>query len=106
HVFPDGHWKTLQCGGLILGMLPDIEYEQETIHLHPGESVILFTDGITEAQNENGEFFGEDRLLDVALAYAGHPAAEVHTAILNEVHRFVGNARRSDDIALIVVRRQ
>ncbi|GAP11619.1 response regulator receiver domain/Stage II sporulation protein E [Bellilinea caldifistulae] len=96
----------LKTTGMALGVSEQARWTQKTVRLSPGDLLILYTDGITEAQNEKGEFFGEDRLLDVALAYASHPAAEVHSAILNAVHHFVGHARRSDDIALIVVRRQ
>ncbi len=96
----------LKTTGMALGVSEQARWTQKIVRISEGDLLILYTDGITEAQNEHGDFFGEDRLLDVALAYAGHSAAEVHRAILNEVHHFVGNARRSDDIALIVVRRQ
>ncbi|MEW6651381.1 MAG: SpoIIE family protein phosphatase [Chloroflexota bacterium] len=95
----------LKTTGMALGVSEQARWTQKTARMNPGDVLLLYTDGITEAQNERGEFFGEERLLDVALSHSHLSAAEIHRAILDHVHRFAGAARRSDDIALIVVRR-
>jgi DNA-binding NarL/FixJ family response regulator len=91
--------------GMALGVSEDAQWKQKVIKLAPGDFVVLYTDGITEANNPQGDFFGEERLLDVLLAKANQPAAEILEAVLDEVHRFVGHPHAQDDIALIVIRR-
>ncbi len=95
----------LKTTGMALGVSEQARWTQKTVRMSPGDVLLLYTDGITEAQNEYGDFFGEERLLDVTLSHAHQSAAEIHRAIRDEVHHFAGSAGRSDDIALIVVRR-
>lgn len=96
----------LQPTGMALGVSEQARWKQKFVKLAPGDYLILYTDGITEAQNPEGEFFGEDLLLDVVLSRVGSPAKVVQDALLHEVHQFVGNTPRQDDIALIVIRRE
>jgi sigma-B regulation protein RsbU (phosphoserine phosphatase) len=65
--------------------------------------LVLYTDGVTEAQDAQETFFGTERLLEVVRTNFGRPAQEVQDALLTEVHEFVGNAPQFDDIALMVV---
>ncbi|MFO7742784.1 MAG: SpoIIE family protein phosphatase, partial [Anaerolineae bacterium] len=66
----------------------------------------LYTDGVTEAQNRDEAFFGEERLLAVARASLGRSARDMQERVIAEVHRFVGGVPRSDDITVMVVMRE
>lgn len=95
----------LRPTGMVLGVSEQAQWKQKIVKLRPGDLLILYTDGITEAQNPQGAFFGEERLLDVALANIGCSARQLLEAMLAEVHHFVGDAPQ-DDIALVVIRRE
>ena len=92
-------------GGIALGVVPDFEYEQTTATLNPGDTLILYTDGVTEAINDEEEEFGLDRLRDLfAGAIPGNPE-EVNAAIFKAVHVFANNTPQSDDITCLALRR-
>ncbi len=92
-------------GGIALGVMPGFEYEQSTFTLGPGETIILYTDGVTEAMNGEGEEFGVDRLREL---FAGQPSMnprEATDAILEAVSAFAGDTPQSDDITCLTLRR-
>jgi sigma-B regulation protein RsbU (phosphoserine phosphatase) len=92
--------------GIILGVCPDAVYNTGRTSLAPGESIYVFTDGVTEAANGDGEFFAEARLEAVLRAGAGcSTAAEIVKSVGEAVRGFVGKALPSDDITMLVVRR-
>ncbi len=91
--------------GVPLGILGEETWEQGSVQLAPGDVLVLYTDGITEAENEQGIFLGGDRLLGWVKSNLGCPAREIQDAILAEVQRFVGDTPQSDDIALVVLQR-
>ncbi len=97
---------TLGKTGMALGVLERETWQQESIQLRPGQLLLLYTDGVVEAQNAQGEFFGTRRLLSVVTANAGtspRPSADgMLTALLAELRAFVGVAPQSDDITLVV----
>jgi sigma-B regulation protein RsbU (phosphoserine phosphatase) len=97
--------ERLRPTGMALGVDESARWRQREVRLVPGDFLVLYTDGITEAQNSSGAFFGEDRVLEAALSKAGSSAQVIQDAILAEVHRFTGNLPRQDDVALIVLRR-
>jgi len=97
--------QALSKTGMALGVLEDVTWEQATAHIEPGDVLALYSDGVTEAQNERGAFFGEERLLKVAGANLGHPALDILNAVLAEVRGFAGDAPQSDDITLMIVAR-
>lgn len=97
--------QRLRPTGMALGVSEGAQWKQKIERLMPGDILILYTDGITEAQNQGGQFFGEEQLLDVALEHKNASAGQILEAVLAEVHRFVGSEPRQDDIALIVIRR-
>ena len=89
---------------LVLGVAPGHEYHNGEVRLAPGDTLFLYTDGITEAQNVNDEEFGEERL-DAKLAGLGQLAArEIVTTVVAEVRAFAGDAPQSDDITCIAMR--
>ena len=89
-----------------LRMFKDVAWEQRTVQLDPGDLLVLYSDGVTEAQDAHEEFFDEERLLEVGQANLGRSAQEVHDTILAEVDGFVGDAPQVDDITLMVLTRQ
>jgi sigma-B regulation protein RsbU (phosphoserine phosphatase) len=98
--------ESLSPTGMALGVLPDMHWEQKIVKFNPGDLLLLYTDGITEAQDVEGRFFGSQRLLKIARALHGRPALAVQDAILSEVNCFCGAAPRADDIALMTVVRK
>jgi len=91
--------------GIILGVRPDAVYATGQISLAPGESIYLFTDGVTEAHNAAGELYSEQRLETVLRDAAGRPSAELVKSVSEALRGFVGNALPSDDITMLAVRR-
>ena len=98
----NGDCVRLEDGGPVLGGFLDSVYEECEISLHAGDRLLLFTDGLTEARNANGEEFGEERLRDLLIGSRNLSAADLQVRILNEVKRFCGNVFH-DDAALMVV---
>jgi sigma-B regulation protein RsbU (phosphoserine phosphatase) len=86
-----------------LGIAGGVTWEQDVVQFAPGDMLVLYTDGVTEAQNPQETFFGTERLLEVVRTNLGRPAQDVQSALLAEVHEFVGDAPQFDDIALMIV---
>jgi serine phosphatase RsbU (regulator of sigma subunit)/DNA-binding NarL/FixJ family response regulator len=103
--------RELQRTGMALGAVEDQAWQQSTVQIAPGDVLLLYTDGITEAQDPKGRFFGADRLLDslqTSLASRGADvshAQSIRDALLAEIHAFVGAAPQFDDITLVVMAR-
>lgn len=95
--------------GMPLGLVPDEIFSQaiadQTTAFRPGDILVLYTDGVTEAPNEAGKEFSGTRLADAVHAMHGRTAAEVNDGILESVHRFAGEASQRDDLTLVTVRR-
>jgi sigma-B regulation protein RsbU (phosphoserine phosphatase) len=89
--------------GMPLGIASGVTWEQGVVQLAPGDMLVLYTDGITEAKDGREAFFGEERLLEVVRTNLERPAQDVQDALLAEVHEFVGDAPQFDDIALMVI---
>ena len=96
--------RRLECGGVVLGLFEHAKFEQETVQLQPGDLVILFSDGVTEAMNPAMDEFTDDRLLDCANTHRGQTPQEVLDALLADVHEFGAGATQSDDITVVMVR--
>ena len=100
----DGTVETLEEGGLLLGMLPNVTYGSGTVQLRPGDLLLMFTDGVTEAQNESEEEFEEERLIQVLLNARTASAREVVEAVVDAVKRFAGGAEQYDDITVLALK--
>jgi sigma-B regulation protein RsbU (phosphoserine phosphatase) len=101
----DGSVEALRGrGGLVLGAMPGIEYPEHTVQLLPGDRLVLFTDGITEAFNPADEAYGEERLIAEVRAHGDGAAAALVERICRSVTVFAGSAPQSDDITLTVLR--
>ncbi len=92
--------------GIPLGISQDATWGQKIVKFSPGDTLVLFTDGITEAQNRQGAFFGDERLLHVIRSQTGQPASHILQSVLDSVQNFTGGTPQDDDIALIVLSRQ
>jgi sigma-B regulation protein RsbU (phosphoserine phosphatase) len=89
--------------GIPLGIFGEVTWKQEISQINPGQVLALYSDGITEAENQEGVFLGEDRLVHSLKSNLGHTAQEIHDAVLSDTQKFVGEAAQSDDIALVVL---
>lgn len=98
----DGEAEQLANDGAVLGVFPRWKYEDSVAQFVPGNRMLLFTDGITEAGLPGGEEFGEQRLVDGARVCAGKSTAELKSALLSEVKQFCASQLR-DDATLIVI---
>ncbi len=95
----------LDKGGIILGVMKTmIPYMSENIQLEKDDVIILFTDGVSEAMNQNGEEFSDERLEQLSLNLGEKSASEISAAIQNEVSKFAYGAVQSDDITLMIIR--
>jgi phosphoserine phosphatase RsbU/P len=92
------------ASGRVLGLMPAGEIPSETLALHGGETFVLFTDGVSEAFDANGELFGEDRLLAHLEAAPAQPARDTTLGVLDAVRRYAAGAKQSDDITVLSVR--
>ena len=98
-------YRYLSCNpGFILGGFEQAFVKDEEITLEHGESITLYTDGITEARNTKGEFFGEERLMKVFNKKDYTCLVELHHTIKDEISAFVGEADQSDDITFITLK--
>jgi len=95
--------QTLRRTGPLLGIFEDAIWEQRTVQLAPGDALVLYTDGVTDAEDGTREFFGQERLLEIVEANRGRSAQDVQDALIAEVHKFVGDAPQFDDLTLVVV---
>jgi sigma-B regulation protein RsbU (phosphoserine phosphatase) len=100
----DGTLSELAATGIAMGVLPDAAYTQESVQMLPGDVLVLYTDGITEAENANLEMFGTGRLERIILASNQLPADGLIEEILTAVRSFTGDHPQSDDITLMVIR--
>jgi sigma-B regulation protein RsbU (phosphoserine phosphatase) len=100
----DSGIRRLETGGVVLGLFEHASYEEETVQLKPGDLIVLFSDGVTEAMNADNEEFTDERLIACANAQRGQPPQEVMDALLADVHTFCAGATQSDDVTVVMVR--
>jgi sigma-B regulation protein RsbU (phosphoserine phosphatase) len=89
-----------------IGMLADSTYVEQQLELEAGDTMIVYSDGVTEALDEAGEFYGDDRLMKLLERTRGLMAGDAARLILDDVDRFVGEERPSDDLSLVILRRK
>jgi serine phosphatase RsbU (regulator of sigma subunit) len=94
----------LDAEGLILGVRRNFSYEEKTTTLNPGDILLLYTDGITEAENQDGEFFGEDRLCSLLQEQIDMEPAAIIENILHQVRLFTGQQSFNDDVSMVVLK--
>jgi sigma-B regulation protein RsbU (phosphoserine phosphatase) len=93
-----------EAGGPILGILSGAQFSDASVALAPGDILTLFTDGVTEQENERGEEFSVDRLNDVVCRRAAESAAQVVAHVSEAVSAFAGETEQADDLTLVVLK--
>ncbi len=94
----------LRATGMALGVMGDMLWKQKVVRVLPGDVLVMYTDGLTDARNPHGHFYDEGRLQNV-IRRANGSAQEILEAILADLTAFTGEASRFDDVTLLVVRR-
>jgi sigma-B regulation protein RsbU (phosphoserine phosphatase) len=93
-----------QAGGTVVGLVPDASYEQAQVELAPGDLLVIYTDGFSEAMNPKLEEWGEKRLLEAVKSSDGLPAPEAIRRIMQAADAFASGAPQSDDMTLVILR--
>jgi phosphoserine phosphatase RsbU/P len=105
-VFGSNGIKRLEVGGPIVGLFEGARYEEETITLAPGDILVVFSDGVSEALSAGGEEYGEERIIAVASKHGSAAPADLLQALFADVRAFSKGAPQSDDITAMVLRYQ
>jgi sigma-B regulation protein RsbU (phosphoserine phosphatase) len=98
--------QRLDATGMPIGLMPFAEYEKAEVALEPGDLIVLYTDGLTEAANPAGDEFGIDRLEAVVRRHATEPLVALAVAIETAIEVFVDGTPFGDDRTLVVLRRE
>ncbi len=93
----------LRTGGMVIGLFPEITYQQETIDLNPGDILVLFTDGLVEASNSQEEF-GEHRIASIVQRLGHLGAVQIQNEVLSQMAQFTHGTKPRDDMTLIVAK--
>jgi sigma-B regulation protein RsbU (phosphoserine phosphatase) len=93
----------LDADGLVLGVLPNVDFEEKSVKLSSGDTLLLYTDGVIDAQNARGEFFGFDRLCASFNTYRALPPEALIKRLLSEVRAFCGEEPLGDDLAIVAM---
>jgi phosphoserine phosphatase RsbU/P len=100
-----GQTETLDGGGLVMGLFANARYDRYETGLNPGDALVLYSDGVTEAMNPDGEEFGEDRLMETIRVNRHRTASEMVTAINEQLTVFAAGAPAADDVTLLILKR-
>ena len=100
-----GEARILEVTGTIVGAFPFARYGESRIVMQPGDLLVCYTDGVTETENEYGEMFGEERLKEALVRYAGLPPDQLVPHLVEDIRKFTGSPELQDDLTLLVARR-
>jgi serine phosphatase RsbU (regulator of sigma subunit) len=100
-----GAVEKLEDGGLVLGMFENVTYDEGVVGMAPGDTLVVYSDGVTETWSPEGEEFGEESLLPLAVKSRLLDAEGLQDAILRELERFEAGARATDDRTLVILKR-
>jgi sigma-B regulation protein RsbU (phosphoserine phosphatase) len=101
----NGEWEQIHGGGPVIGILPSVEYKEYRMKLEEGDTLVIYSDGVTEAADLNSEEFEVERLAEAVVKSRHLPARTIVAEVNRAVAEFTGAAPQSDDITLIVARR-
>jgi sigma-B regulation protein RsbU (phosphoserine phosphatase) len=101
-----GHVEQLEAQGTVLGVFDEIELEERAIVVAPGDLLVFYTDGVTEAMDEQHRLFGEGHLQELVAADHGGSAGQVVQRVVDAVRVHAGQVAQSDDLTLLVVKRR
>ncbi len=99
----DGSVKRLDCGGPVVGLLQDVDYEQGKVELMCGDIFVAYSDGVTEPENDFGDF-GEERLVEIVRQNHHRPLAEISQHVMEALSAWIGAEEQPDDITLVLAR--
>ena len=95
----------LDDGGLVLGIMPEAEYQIKTVEFKQGDTFLMYTDGLIDAMNFDGEIWGKERLFETLKKIAFDSAGQIIHNLLGYRRRYAGLAERTDDTSIVVIRR-
>lgn len=104
-VVGSGGVRTLSSAGFVLGAMRNVQYKEDELTMAPGETLLIFSDGVVEARGEDGTLFDDDRLEHLAAQYYRAPAQSLIDAVVSAVQEHAGTEPQADDITLLAVRR-
>lgn len=93
-----------RSGALVAGAMPEVQYKREKLLLTPGESLYMYTDGVSEAMNPAGDLYSEPRLEKTLSELAGEDVTDIIHKVTDSVHQFADGASQSDDITMMMIR--
>jgi phosphoserine phosphatase RsbU/P len=96
--------ERLSSGGMMVGAFEWASYEEDWTSFEPDDTLFIFSDGISEAQNERGEEYSEDRLVDFVINHKELSTTELKQAIFNEIDRWSDGMERGDDQTLVIIK--
>jgi sigma-B regulation protein RsbU (phosphoserine phosphatase) len=99
----DGSSRLLDCGGTVVGLFDNLSFPEETVELRPGDVLVAYTDGVTEPENDYGEF-GEERLLQLVRANRHLPLERITEIVTAAVEDWIGDNEQPDDVTLVLAR--
>ena len=99
----DGSVRRLDCGGTVVGLFDGLSFEESSIELHQGDLFLAFSDGITEPENDFGEF-GEERLIDLVRDHGHEPLPRITEIVTAAVDDWIGGREQPDDLTLVLAR--
>jgi sigma-B regulation protein RsbU (phosphoserine phosphatase) len=99
----DGGVRRLEAGGTVVGLFDNMNYDEGSVEMHPGEIFLAYSDGVTEPENEFGEF-GEERLIDLVSASRNLPLVQISQTVTSAVDDWIGDNEQPDDITLVLAR--
>ena len=99
----DGSVRRLETGGTVVGLFDDMKYEESTVSLGAGEIFLAYSDGVTEPENDYGEF-GEERLIDLVRSNRHLPLERISELVTNAVYEWIGDSEQPDDVTLVLAR--
>jgi len=102
-IHDSGSMRRLETGGLVVGLFPEITLEEEEVQLSRGDMFVAFSDGVTEPENEFGEF-GEERLLDLVRSNRHQPLERISDTVMAAVMDWIGDKEQPDDVTLVLAR--
>ncbi len=101
----DGQPQLLEVTGTVIGLFPQIQYEERKIAMRPGDILLAYTDGIVEPENVYGEEFGADRMMDLVVKFQTEASDEIIARIMEAVPHWTGSQELSDDMTVVLARR-
>jgi sigma-B regulation protein RsbU (phosphoserine phosphatase) len=99
----DGNIRRLDQGGTVVGLMDGMHYDEDSFHMQPGDILVAYSDGVTEPENDFGEF-GEERMMEVVSRYRDQPLHVISNQVMLALDAWIGAEEQPDDITLVLAR--